>query len=98
MSWGDGSSWEERNWDSVRRQEQKKQEILIKASKNSERTRQLVRQVEDTRKMGAETLGELDKQSGSPSARTTISFLLLVLSLVAEPGPDLSVFFGDLWQ
>ena len=56
--------WDERNWDAVRRQEQKKQEILVKASKNSEKIRQMVRQVEETKALGAETLNELDKQSG----------------------------------
>jgi hypothetical protein len=57
--------WDERNWDAVRRQEQKKQEILVQASKNSEKIRKMVRQVEETKTIGAETLGELDKQSGS---------------------------------
>ena len=57
--------WDERNWDAVRRQEQKKQEVLVKASKNSEKIRQMVRQVEETKAIGAETLGELDKQSGT---------------------------------
>jgi hypothetical protein len=56
--------WDERNWDAVRRQEQKKQEVLVQASKNSERIRKMVRQVEETKTIGAETLGELDKQSG----------------------------------
>jgi hypothetical protein len=58
------ADWDERNWDAVRRQEQKKQEVLVKASKNSERIRQMVRQVEETKAVGAETLNELDKQSG----------------------------------
>jgi hypothetical protein len=65
-----GDGWDERNWDAVRRQEQKKQEVLVQASKNSERIRKMVRQVEETKTIGAETLGELDKQSGmSPSSR-----------------------------
>ncbi len=60
-----GDGWDERNWDAVRRQEQKKQEILVQASKNSEKIRKMVRQVEETKTIGAETLGELDKQSGN---------------------------------
>ena len=60
-----GDGWDERNWDAVRRQEQKKQEILVQASKNSEKIRKMVRQVEETKTIGAETLSELDKQSGN---------------------------------
>jgi hypothetical protein len=61
--WGkDG--WEEDNWEAVRQQEQKKQEVLIKASQNSEKIRQMVRETERTRAMGAETLTVLDNQTG----------------------------------
>ena len=61
--WGD-DAWEEQNWDSVRKQEQMKQEVLIKASGNSERIRQMVRETEVTRSIGSETLQVLDQQSG----------------------------------
>jgi len=60
--WGD-DAWEEQNWDSVRKQEQMKQEVLIKASGNSERIRQMVRETEVTRSIGSETLQVLDQQS-----------------------------------
>lgn len=65
-NWGDGRSWEEKNWDSVTRQEQKKQDLLVKASSNSERIRQMVRQADQTGGIARETLTTLDDQSGSP--------------------------------
>jgi hypothetical protein len=63
-NWGDGRSWEEKNWDAVTRQEQQKQDVLVKASSNSERIRQMVRQVDQTGSVARETLGALDEQSG----------------------------------
>jgi hypothetical protein len=65
-NWGDGRSWEEKNWDAVTRQEQKKQDLLVKASSNSERIRQMVRQADQTGGIARETLTTLDDQSGSP--------------------------------
>ena len=65
-NWGDGRSWEEKNWDAVTRQEQKKQDLLVKASSNSERIRQMVRQADQTGGVARETLTSLDDQSGSP--------------------------------
>mmetsp|Transcript_32006 Transcript_32006/g.75878 ORF Transcript_32006/g.75878 Transcript_32006/m.75878 type:complete len:141 (-) Transcript_32006:17-439(-) len=62
-NWGDGRSWEEKNWDSVTRQEQKKQDLLVKASSNSERIRQMVRQADQTGGIARETLTTLDDQS-----------------------------------
>lgn len=61
---GKDSGWEAQNWDAVREQEQKKQEVLVKASSNSERIRQMVRETEQTRQIGSETLTTLDGQSG----------------------------------
>lgn len=63
--WGN-DAWEEQNWDAVRKQEQMKQDVLVKASGNSERIRQMVRETEVTRSIGSETLGVLDQQSGEP--------------------------------
>ena len=62
--WGNKDGWEQDNWEAVRQQEQKKQEVLIKASQNSEKIRQMVRETERTRAMGAETLTVLDNQTG----------------------------------
>jgi len=64
--WGgnDGGSWEEKNWDAVQKQEQLKQEVLVKASQNSERIRQMVRETNQTTEVAKETLTTLDQQSG----------------------------------
>ena len=63
--WGnDDASWDERNWDAVQRQEQKKQDVLVMASQNSESIRRMVRQVDETRNVAGETLTTLDQQSG----------------------------------
>ena len=61
----DTSSWDERNWDAVQRQEQKKQDVLVLASQNSESIRRMVRQVDETRDVAGETLSTLDQQSGA---------------------------------
>jgi len=61
--WASNEGWEEKNWDAVTKQEQKKQELLVKASQNSDRIRQMVREVDQTRNMAGDTLNTLDEQS-----------------------------------
>lgn len=63
--WASNEGWEEKNWDAVTKQEQKKQELLVKASQNSDRIRQMVREVDQTRNMAGDTLNTLDEQSGN---------------------------------
>jgi hypothetical protein len=60
----DEASWDERHWDAVQRQEQKKQDVLVMGSQNSETIRRMVRQVDETRNIASETLVTLDTQSG----------------------------------
>mmetsp|Transcript_36814 Transcript_36814/g.76878 ORF Transcript_36814/g.76878 Transcript_36814/m.76878 type:complete len:254 (+) Transcript_36814:30-791(+) len=90
-----GDGWDERNWDAVRRQEQKKQEVLVQASKNSERIRKMVRQVEETKTIGAETLGELDKQSGMNHGSKKISKNLYGVIYGLKTHPIFSNFVGS---
>ena len=66
----DDASWDERNWDAVRKQEQKKQDVLVMASQNSESIRRMVRQVDETRNVAGETLTTLDQQSGLAAIAT----------------------------
>mmetsp|Transcript_58350 Transcript_58350/g.143141 ORF Transcript_58350/g.143141 Transcript_58350/m.143141 type:complete len:225 (+) Transcript_58350:117-791(+) len=54
--------WDD-TWNQEREIEQKKQEVLVKASQNSEKIRQMVRETEQTRQIGAETLTVLDQQT-----------------------------------
>jgi len=72
----DDASWDERNWDAVQRQEQKKQDVLVMASQNSESIRRMVRQVDETRNVASETMTTLDQQSGPWRPDTCHSVLL----------------------
>ena len=93
--WGD-DAWEEQNWDAVRKQEQMKQDVLIKASGNSERIRQMVRETEVTRSIGSETLHTLDQQSGE----ALLEFILACSGQVFEPseGTRVAPPFVESWS
>lgn len=85
-NWGnDGASWDERNWDAVQKQEQKKQDVLVMASQNSESIRRMVRQVDQTRSVAGETLTTLDLQSGATPFLPALLPLLRVLALLPSP-------------
>jgi hypothetical protein len=76
-NWGnEGTSWDERNWDAVQRQEQKKQDVLVMASQNSESIRRMVRQVDETRNVAGETLVTLDQQSGESPGLFNVPMIL----------------------
>ena len=93
-NWGnDGASWDERNWDAVQKQEQKKQDVLVMASQNSESIRRMVRQVDQTRSVAGETLSTLDLQSGADPYRQPCPPPPCVALLVL-PGSMLTVAGG----
>ncbi len=55
--------WEEQNWGLYQKQKQQQHDLIQAAQKNSESTRQLLRDVGRTQAIASETLQELSKQT-----------------------------------
>jgi hypothetical protein len=59
------SNWEDEHWGTYNKNKQKREDVIAIAENSLQKTKELVRTVEQTKQIGAETMVVLSEQTGT---------------------------------